>query len=85
MRRCLAALILLTALAVTAALCSIAFGTRVVGIGEIVRGPRSRPMTSSSAPHTAIAAASTGTWFQRTESSEPLSQRIASMALYTLP
>ena len=50
-----------------------------------VRGPRSRPMTSSSAPHTAIAAASTGTWFQRTESSEPLSQRIASMALYTLP
>ena len=42
-------------------------------------------MTSSSAPHTAIAAASTGTWFQLTESSEPLSQRIASMALYTLP
>ena len=38
MRRCLAALILLTALAVTAALCSIAFGTRVVGIGEIVGG-----------------------------------------------
>ena len=38
LRRCLAALILLTALAVTAALCSIAFGTRVVGIGEIVGG-----------------------------------------------
>ena len=38
MRRCLTALILLTALTVTAALCSIAFGTRVVGIGEIVGG-----------------------------------------------
>ena len=50
-----------------------------------VRGPRSRPTTSRRAPHTAIAPARTGTWFQSAEPSEPLSQRMASMALYTLP
>lgn len=38
LRRCLAALALLTALAVLASLCSIAFGSRIVGIGEIVGG-----------------------------------------------
>ncbi|WP_315584631.1 iron ABC transporter permease [Actinomyces viscosus] len=38
LRRCLAALALLTILAVIAALCSIAFGSRIVGIGEIVGG-----------------------------------------------
>lgn len=38
LRRCLAALALLTVLAVVAALCSIAFGSRIVGFEEIVRG-----------------------------------------------
>ena len=36
LRRCLAALALLTVLAVVAALCSIAFGSRIVGFEEIV-------------------------------------------------
>ena len=38
LRRCLAALALLTVLAVVAALCSIAFGSRIVGFEEIVGG-----------------------------------------------
>lgn len=38
LRRCLAALALLTVLAVVAALCSIAFGSRIVGVEEIVGG-----------------------------------------------
>ena len=38
LRRCLAALALLTVLAVVAALCSIAFGSRLVGVEEIVGG-----------------------------------------------
>ena len=38
LRRCLAALALLTILAVVAALCSIAFGSRIVGFEEIVGG-----------------------------------------------
>lgn len=38
LRRCLAALALLTVLAVVAALCSITFGSRIVGFEEIVGG-----------------------------------------------
>lgn len=38
LRRCLTALALLTVLAVVAALCSIAFGSRIVGFEEIVGG-----------------------------------------------
>ena len=38
LRRCLAALALLTVLAVVAALCSIAFGSRIVGFEEIAGG-----------------------------------------------
>lgn len=38
LRRCLAALALLTVLAVVASLCSIAFGSRIVGFEEIVGG-----------------------------------------------
>ena len=38
LRRCLAALALLTVLAVVAALCSIAFGSRIMGFEEIVGG-----------------------------------------------
>ena len=50
-----------------------------------VRGPRSRPTTSSRMPHTPSAPARTGTWRQSAEFREPLSQRMASTALYTLP